>query len=316
MGRLRGLLCSGGFCTQGAAGQRKSPPALLLDQGEGNQIRSSSHHNNLSERITPGRDRSGAEHESWLNWIRADNLPTMTAPSQEPRTILCFGDSNTWGFNPDGGGRLPHDTRWPNQLEQQLNQRAARRAWRTIEDGLNSRTWLLDDPIGAARYGAQYSCSGRSSLMTSLHSHKPIDMVILALGCNDCKDYLNLSAEQIADGARILIQDIHSALSCGPREQPDRPPAIVLMTPPLVMITAQSLTWGFSGADSKSQALGKRYLQLADELEVLAFDLQTAASVSSLDGIHFDSHAQSAIASGLADLISRELEPGRRRSPL
>ena len=229
----------------------------------------------------------------------------MTASAQEPRTILCFGDSNTWGFNPDGGGRLPHDTRWTNQLELLLNRNASRRAWRTIEDGLNSRTWLLDDPIGAARYGAQYSCSGRSGLMTSLHTHKPIDVVILALGCNDCKDYLKLSAEQIADGARILIHDIRSGLNCGPRKQPEQPPRIVLMTPPLMISTPQSLAWGYEGADRKSQALAGRYLQLARELEVLAFDVQTVASPSSLDGIHFDSQSQAAIASGLADLIDQ-----------
>ena len=229
----------------------------------------------------------------------------MTASAQEPRTVLCFGDSNTWGFNPDGGGRLPHDTRWPNQLEQQLNRRASGQAWRTIEDGLNSRTWLLDDPIGTARYGAQYSCSGRSGLMTSLHTHKPIDVVILALGCNDCKDYLNLSAEQIADGARILIHDIRSGLNCGPRKQPEQPPRIVLMTPPRMIITPQSLAWGYEGADRKSQALAGRYLQLARELDVLAFDVQTVASPSSLDGIHFDSQSQAAIASGLADLIDQ-----------
>jgi lysophospholipase L1-like esterase len=229
----------------------------------------------------------------------------MTASAQEPRTILCFGDSNTWGFNPDGGGRLPHDTRWTNQLELLLNRNASRQAWRTIEDGLNSRTWLLDDPIGAARYGAQYSCSGRSGLMTSLHTHKPIDVVILALGCNDCKDYLNLSAEQITDCARILIHDIRSGLNCGPRKQPEQPPRIVLMTPPRMIITPQSLAWGYEGADRKSQALAGRYLQLARELDVLAFDVQTVASPSSLDGIHFDSQSQAAIASGLADLIDQ-----------
>jgi len=304
MGRLRGLFRSGVFSLQGTPGQRQSPLPLLLDQRKDNEIWSSSHQDNVSQRILSGQGRDGAESGSWLNWICAESLPFMTAPAQEPRTVLCFGDSNTWGFNPDGGGRLPHDTRWPNQLEQQLNRRASGQAWRTIEDGLNSRTWLLDDPIGAARYGAQYSCSGRSGLMTSLHSHKPINLVILALGCNDCKDYLNLSAEQIADGARILIHDIRSALNCGPRERPDQPPNIVLMTPPLVMITAQSLAWGFGGADTKSQALASRYLQLADELEVLAFDVQTVASVSSLDGIHFDSQSQFAIASGLADLIT------------
>ena len=229
----------------------------------------------------------------------------MTASAQEPRTILCFGDSNTWGFNPDGGGRLTHDTRWTNQLELLLNRNASRQAWRTIEDGLNSRTWLLDDPIGAARYGAQYSCSGRSGLMTSLHTHKPIDVVILALGCNDCKDYLNLSAEQITDCARILIHDIRSGLNCGPRKQPEQPPRIVLMTPPRMIITPQSLAWGYEGADRKSQALAGRYLQLARELDVLAFDVQTVASPSSLDGIHFDSQSQAAIASGLADLIDQ-----------
>ena len=240
----------------------------------------------------------------------------MTSPVLEPSTILCFGDSNTWGFNPDGGGRLPYATRWPNQLETLLNRPASHQTWRTIEDGLNSRTWLLDDPIGASRYGAQYSCSGRSGLMTSLHSHKPIDVVILALGCNDCKDYLNLSAEQIADGARILIHDTRTALNCGPRGRPEQPPAIVLMTPPLMISTPQSLVWGYEGADRKSQALGSRYLQLARELEVLAFDVQAVASPSSLDGIHFDSQAQPAIASALADLIARKLEPDRRQSLL
>ena len=231
----------------------------------------------------------------------------MTSPVLEPSTILCFGDSNTWGFNPDGGGRLPYATRWPNQLETLLNRPASHQTWRTIEDGLNSRTWLLDDPIGASRYGAQYSCSGRSGLMTSLHSHKPIDVVILALGCNDCKDYLNLSAEQIGDGARILIHDIHSALNCGPRDHPEQPPAVILMTPPLVRITPQSQTWGFEGADAKSQALSTRYLQLAEELEVLAFDVQMVASASPLDGIHFDDEAQFAIASGLAECILENL---------
>ena len=242
-------------------------------------------------------------------------LPSMTASAHEPRTILCFGDSNTWGFNPDGGGRLPHEMRWPNQLERLLNRDTTGHAWRTVEDGLNSRTWLLDDPIGAARYGAQYSCSGRSGLMTSLHSHKPIDVVILALGCNDCKDYLNLSAAQIANGARILIQDIRSALNCGPLERPDQPPTIVLMTPPLVRITPQSLSWGFEGADKKSQALSRCYRELADELEVLAFDVQTVASASSLDGIHFDNKAQGAIASALADLIAQTLKPEQQQPP-
>ena len=100
-----------------------------------------------------------------------------------------------------------------------------------------------DDAIGAANYGGDYSCSGRSDLMTALHSHKPIEVVILALGCNDCKGYLNLSAAQIAAGARILIHDTRRALNCGPRLQEHTAPRIILMTPPAVLITSQSLAW-------------------------------------------------------------------------
>ena len=67
----------------------------------------------------------------------------MTAPADEPGTSLCFGDSKTWRFNPYGGGRLPYDTRWLNQLQRLLNRDSSGQTWRTVEDGLNSRTWLL-----------------------------------------------------------------------------------------------------------------------------------------------------------------------------
>lgn len=231
----------------------------------------------------------------------------MTPERQEPKTVLCFGDSNTWGFNPDGSGRLPYATRWPTQLEHRLNEASTGSLWRTVEDGLNSRTWLLDDPIGAVSYGADYSCSGRSHLKTALHTHKPIDVVVLALGCNDCKHYLNLAVEQIAAGASILIHDIRQAVHCGPHECPERTPHIVLMTPPLVRSTPQSLTWGFSGADTKSKAVAARYQSLAEELQVTSFDVQRVATPSALDGVHFDSDAQSAIADALATCILQTL---------
>ena len=236
----------------------------------------------------------------------------MTPACQEPKTVLCFGDSNTWGFNPDGNGRLPYATRWPNQLEHRLNEVSTGPLWRTVEEGLNSRTWLLDDPIGAVSSGADYSCSGRSHLKTALHTHKPIDIVVLALGCNDCKNYLNLAAEQIAAGANILIHDIRQALHCGPRDRPELAPDIVLMTPPLVKITPQSLSWGFAGADTKSKVVAARYLSLAQELQVTSFDVQRVAAPSPLDGVHFDSEAQSAIADALATCILQRPHQARQ----
>lgn len=237
----------------------------------------------------------------------------MPATIQDPRTVLCFGDSNTWGFNPNGSGRFPQSTRWPNQLEHALNRTRPALPWRTAEEGLNSRTWLHDDPIGAANYGGDYSCNGRADLMTALHSHKPIDVVILALGCNDCKGYLNLSAAQIAAGARILIHDTRRALNCGPRLQEHTAPQIILMTPPAVLITSQSLAWGFEGAALKSKDVAEHYHRLAAELDVTCFDVHPVANPSSLNGVHFDAQAQALIAAGLAACIRQTL--GQRPNP-
>ena len=128
-------------------------------------------------------------------------------------------------------------------------------------------------------------------------------MVILALGCNDCKGYLNLSAAQIAAGARILIHDTRRALNCGPRLREHTAPRIILMTPPALRITSQSLAWGFDGAAEKSKSVAEQYRLLATELDVTCFDVQPVTKPSALDGVHFDAPAQALIASGLAACI-------------
>ena len=96
----------------------------------------------------------------------------------EPKSILCFGDSNTWGMAPDGSGRLPFETRWPNLLQQILNQRNSNhQSWIVFEQGLNSRTWVMNDPLGAVNYGGDYSCNGRQDLPIILHTCKPLNAV-------------------------------------------------------------------------------------------------------------------------------------------
>lgn len=34
--------------------------------------------------------------------------------------ILCFGDSNTYGYKPDGTGRFDTNTRWTSLLQKKL----------------------------------------------------------------------------------------------------------------------------------------------------------------------------------------------------
>ena len=78
------------------------------------------------------------------------------------------------------------------------------------------------------------------------------------------------------------------------------------MTPPAVLITSQSLAWGFEGAALKSKAVAEHYRLLSTELDVTCFDVQPVAKPSALDGVH-DARAQALIAAGLAACINRAL---------
>ncbi len=89
------------------------------------------------------------------------------------KTIVCFGDSNTWGFAPISKARYDRDTRWPGVLRNALGG-----GYLVIEEGQNGRTTVWDDPIEANKNGATY-------LLPCLESHKPLDLLIIKLGTND-----------------------------------------------------------------------------------------------------------------------------------
>lgn len=57
------------------------------------------------------------------------------------KSILCYGDSITWGYNPKDGSRLPPEDRWPRVLDDAPRGRA-----RVVEEGLHARTVATDEP--------------------------------------------------------------------------------------------------------------------------------------------------------------------------
>ena len=48
------------------------------------------------------------------------------------KQILCFGDSNTWGYDGESRERLPWGVRWTSLLQEKLN----KEKYRVIEEGL------------------------------------------------------------------------------------------------------------------------------------------------------------------------------------
>ncbi len=132
------------------------------------------------------------------------------------RTVLCYGDSNTWGYEPATGKRFPEDVRWPGVLARQLGE-----GFRVIEEALNGRTTVRDDPVEEHKNGKTY-------LRPCLESHAPLDLVIIALGVNDLKARFFASASDVADGAGVLVS-IARRSGVGPD---GGSPAVMLVAPP------------------------------------------------------------------------------------
>ncbi|MGH3100205.1 MAG: GDSL-type esterase/lipase family protein, partial [Thermoleophilia bacterium] len=138
------------------------------------------------------------------------------------KTIMCYGDSNTWGCIPLTGAEPPRRygpaDRWPGVLRRELGD-----GFWIVEEGLNGRTTVWDDPLEPFR-------SGKELLGPSLLTHQPIDLVIVMLGTNDLKIRFGASARDIAAGAGFLL-DIVGASDCGPEGSP--PQALLVCPPPV-----------------------------------------------------------------------------------
>ena len=111
------------------------------------------------------------------------------------KTVLCYGDSNTWGYDPATQKRYPRNVRWAGVLR-----RALGNGYLVIEEGLNGRTTVWDDPIEGYKNGKEY-------LVPCLETHKPIDLVIIMLGTNDLKARFHVPACDIAAGAGVAIEE-------------------------------------------------------------------------------------------------------------
>lgn len=110
------------------------------------------------------------------------------------QTVLCYGDSNTWGYNPRTQARYSRSERWPGVLAAELGS-----GFHVVEEGLNGRTTVWDDPIEGYKNGKEY-------LIPCLESHKPLDLVIILLGTNDLKTRFSVTASDIASSAGVLVK--------------------------------------------------------------------------------------------------------------
>lgn len=207
------------------------------------------------------------------------------------KTILCYGDSLTWGYDPVTGERISRNKRWPGVLRDNLNDK-----YYIIEEGLNGRTTVWDDPLhGGFKNGMKY-------LIPCLASHRPIDIVILFLGTNDLKKRFSLTASEITHGICVLTNIILKSES-GPLEMP---PKLLLIAPPIVKNIPGSSRFSeeFEDGKSKSLKLGEYYKEVAEEYGCYFLDASKTVEVSDIDGIHLDVNEHIKLGNKVANFIN------------
>lgn len=214
------------------------------------------------------------------------------------RTILCYGDSNTWGYvptdNPNGAmQRYSRHERWPGLLQTYLGDK-----YYVIEEGLNGRTTNVDYHIPPDRNGKTY-------LPPCLYTHAPIDLVILSLGGNDLKKYFDRTAEDICNGLADLISIIQSSVY-GNNFQ--HAPDMLLLSPPKISPIIEQYKdddgiFVFEGAIKKINMFIPLYANLAKEKNCFYLDVTERVSPSTIDGLHFDSTGHQILAQLILEKI-------------
>jgi lysophospholipase L1-like esterase len=206
------------------------------------------------------------------------------------KKILCYGDSNTWGYSPRAGERFPQDVRWTGVLSDELGD-----GYEVIEEGLNGRTTVWDDPIEGYRNGKTY-------LIPCLESHQPMDLVVIMLGTNELKMRFSLSVYDIAEGVRVLV-DIVQKSEAG---RDGGPPKLLLMAPPPIAKLTEFAEM-FEGAEAKSKKFAEHYRRIAEEQGCEFFDTSEVIISSDIDGIHFEAGEHQKLGKAVAELVRKIL---------
>jgi lysophospholipase L1-like esterase len=196
----------------------------------------------------------------------------------EVKSILCFGDSLTWGWIPVDCGaptsRYPFHQRWPGVMAAELGE-----GYRVIEEGLSARTTSVDDPNDPRLNGSQY-------LPIALASHLPLDLVIIMLGTNDTKSFYNRTPYDIAYGMAKLVGQVQGSAG-GVATLYPAPKCLVMAPPPLAPIPSPFFQGMFAGGHEKSNQLADQYRHLADFMKVGFLNAGDVVKTDGVDGIHF-----------------------------
>jgi lysophospholipase L1-like esterase len=210
--------------------------------------------------------------------------------------ILIYADSLSWGIIPMTRKRLEFEQRWPGVLEIALDSTGCR--VRVIEDCLNGRRTVWDDPFKPGR-------NGLAGLAQRIEIHSPLALIILMLGTNDFQSMHQHNAWHSAQGIAALVSAIRSA----PIEPGMPIPDILVVAPPSIQTPEGPMAQKFEGAERKSVGLSASYRQTCAELDCHFFDANTVTTSSNVDGVHLDAEQHMVLGLALANFVAGLITP-------
>ena len=179
--------------------------------------------------------------------------------------ILCFGDSNTYGYDPRSyfGGQYPPQHRWVDLLAQKLG-------CETVNAGMNGRE-IPRRPRELQQF--EQILSGQ----------KPLDVLLVMLGSNDLLQ--GKSVEVAAQRMETFLAGIHLEKKC-----------IILIGPPRMQagswITDERLL-------TDCVRLNAAYRSVAEKLGIRFIDAGDWNIEVTFDGVHYSEQGHQTFAENL-----------------
>lgn len=204
------------------------------------------------------------------------------------KTVLCYGDSITWGRDPTTDGRFPFEQRWPGVLQAKLGN-----DYRIIEEGLGGRTVATESWVLPHR-------DGREMLGPLLETHAPLDWVIIMLGTNDCGPTYNRTVGDIAFGITTMLWSIAKSAT-GPK---GTAPQALVVSPPHFGKFSPFMDLFFHGAEETVRGLAAAYATVAKECRARFVDAALVVSPTAIDGVHPDATGHRKLGEAIAKTLT------------
>lgn len=202
------------------------------------------------------------------------------------KKVLCFGDSNTFGFIPENQKRYDKNTRWSGILQDLCTDK-----FKIVEAGCNNRTAFQNNPLGAEFTGFQ---------ALPKYLDDTFDIVILSLGINDTQKIYNTTYKDIEQGIENLI--LLTKTLC--------PKAEIILISPAKLNKAVLTHHYFSNlfdenSIEKSFYYSEIYEKIAEKNSCKFIDWDKLVTTSNIDGLHFSEDSHKKIALNIFEILTK-----------